>query len=345
MRSAPGAVPGRGDGDAMSGGSPTPLQLEVRAELFSQLAAMEDAGLPFDTALRLVELPPRERPRLERTRKLIRLGIADAGLKGGLFTSMEASVLRAATAAGSPSRTLHLLADRYARGAARAKAIRSRMLLPVLMLVIAVLVSPLPGLVAGTLSWGRYGLKYVLPWIAAGGAAYLLGAPSRRGPLAYALRNDLRRVLSLVPLLGPAQARRNVRDFFAALALLLEAGMPILDALPIASGTVASPTLGRQLAQLGPRIEAGASFAQAVAELSFPGHARACALIVTGEASGALPQMLFRYAEAETAAIDRFDDLVAEWVPRLAYAAAASWIAYAIIRSGAFMPPLPQDLR
>ena len=89
---------------AMLGGSFTPMKFNVRADLFSQLATMEDAGLPFDNALRLVHLPPRERPRLAGTRKWIRLGIADAGLKGGLFTSIEASLLRAAAASGSPSR-------------------------------------------------------------------------------------------------------------------------------------------------------------------------------------------------------------------------------------------------
>ena len=63
------------------GGTLPPMKFNVRADLFSQLATMEDAGLPFDNALRLVHLPPRERPRLAGTRKWIRLGIADAGLK------------------------------------------------------------------------------------------------------------------------------------------------------------------------------------------------------------------------------------------------------------------------
>ena len=55
--------------------------------------------------------------------------------------------------------------------------------------------------------------------------------------------------------------------------------------------------------------------------------------------------MLSRYAEAEAAAIDRFDDLVAEWIPRLVYTSAALLIGYAVIHSGAFMPSLPHDLR
>jgi len=330
---------------AMLGDTLTPMKFDVRADLFRQLATMEDAGLPFDDALRLVHLPPREQPRLAGTRKWIRLGIADAGLKAGLFTSLEASLLRAAAASGSPSRAYHLLSDHYARRAGRTKVMKSRMMLPAVMLVIAIFIRPLPNLVAGTLTWGGYLLKYLLPWIAVGAAAYLLGEPSQRWESARALQNALGQVFSLVPLFGPIQGRRNVRDFFDSLAMLLEAGMPILDALPIALSTVRDQTLRTQLSRIKPRIEAGASFAQAVAELSFPSHAHACALIAPGEASGRLPQMLFRYSAAETAAINRFDDLVAEWVPRIAYTSTALLIGYAMIRSGAFMPSLPHDLR
>ena len=222
---------------------------------------------------------------------------------------------------------------------------KSRLLLPVVMLVIAVFIRPLPNLVAGTLTWGRYLLRYLIPWIAVGGAAYLLCQPSPRWQSARAVRDAFDRVFLLVPLFGPFQVRRNVRDFFDSLALLLEAGVPILDALPIALGTVRDQTLRKQLSQIKPRIESGASFAQAVFELSFPGHMLACALIAPGEASGALPQMLFRYSAAETAAINRFDDLVAEWVPRIAYTSTALLIGYAMIQSGAFRPSLPQSLR
>src|SRR3977135_145959 len=179
---------------AMLGDTLPPMKFNVRADLFSQLAAMEYAGLPFDNALRLVHLPPPERTRLAGTRKWIRLGIADAGLKGGLFTSIEASLLRAATASGSPSRAYHLLSDHYARRAARTKVMTSRMLLPGVMVVIAVFISSLPDLVAGTLPWGRYLLKYLLPWIAVGGAAYLLGELPHRWQSAQALRNALDRV-------------------------------------------------------------------------------------------------------------------------------------------------------
>jgi hypothetical protein len=55
--------------------------------------------------------------------------------------------------------------------------------------------------------------------------------------------------------------------------------------------------------------------------------------------------MLSRHSQAEGAAIDRFDDLVAEWLPRIAYTSAALLIGYGMIHGGAFMPSLPPQLR
>ena len=54
--------------------------------------------------------------------------------------------------------------------------------------------------------------------------------------------------------------------------------------------------------------------------------------------------MLSRYSEDETTAINQFDDLVAEWTPRLVYALVIVWIGYGILRSNAFMPRVPADL-
>src|SRR5487761_121851 len=327
---------------AMLSGSLSPMKFNIRADLFAQLGAMEEAGLPFDTVLDSVHLPANEGARLKATRKWIRvgLGIAEAGLRSGLFTPLEASLVRTATLSGSPARTYRLIADQCARRAARIKAIKSRMTFPALMVAVWIILGPVPNLVTGSLTLSSYLVKHLLPWIGAGVAAYLLvEVLRRRQPSArsfWEVRLD--GVLPFVPLFGPMEVRRNLRDFFDSLALLLDAGMPILEALPIALDTVRNQALKSQLAQIKPRIEAGASFGQAVAGLPLFGRTQACELIRTGEASGALPRMLFRYSEAETAAIDRFDDLAAEWIPRLAYASAALLVGYGIVHSGAFMP-------
>lgn len=330
--------------------SPIPMKFNIRADLFGQLAAMEEAGLPFDKVLDIVHLPVAEGARLTATRKWIRLGvgIAEAGRRSGLFTPLEASLVRTATVSGSPARTYRLMADRCARRAARIKAMRSRMILPAVMLAVWIILGPVPNLVTGSLTLSGYLVKRLLPWIGLGVTAYLLLDLLRRRQstgLSSSWQIRLHGVLPFVPLFGPMEVRRNLRDFFDGLGLLLEGGLPILEAFPIALDTVRNQALKSQLGQIRPRIEVGGSFWQAVAGLSLFGRTQAYELIRTGEASGALPRMLLRYSEAETAAIDRFDDLVAEWIPRIAYASTALLVAYELIHSGAFMPSLPQELR
>lgn len=325
------------------------MRFDSRADLFGQLAVMEEAGLPFEKVLDIVHLPSNERERLNATRKAIRLGlgIAEAGLRGGLFTPLEATLVRAATSSGSPARTYRLLSDQCARRTARMKAIKSRLGLPAIMFAIAIILGPVPSLMTGELTLTGYLAKHLLPWVAAGVVAYLLlGRLGRQGPGAHSSwRMRFDGVVPRVPMFGPMEVRRNLRDFFDSMALLLEAGVPILEAFPLALDTVRNQALKSQLAQIKPRIEAGTSFAQAFAGLPLFGCTQAFGVIRTGEASGTLPRMLLRYSEAETASIDRFDDLIAEWIPRLVYTSAALLIGYAIIRSGAFMPSLPPDLR
>jgi len=325
------------------------MNFSARADLFGQLAAMEEAGLPFDKVLEIVHLPPNESARLKATRKCVGLGlgIAEAGLRGGLFTPLEASLVRTATLSGSPARTYRLIADECARRAARVKALKSRLTIPAIMIAVWIVLGPVPNLVAGSLTLSSYLVKHLLPWIAVGVAGYLLlNAFRRRQPSARSSWEILLDgALPFVPLFGPMEVRRNLRNFFDSLGLLLEGGVPILEAFSVALDTVRNQALRSQLAQIKPRIEAGTSVGQALAGLSLFGRTQAYELIRTGEASGELPRTLLRYSEAETASIDRFDDLVVEWLPRIVYTSTALLIGYGIISGGAFMPSLPQQLR
>jgi len=325
------------------------LKFETRAELFRQLAAMEQAGLPVDRALGMVRLPRDAQPRVAAMRKWLGLGfgIGEAGLRGGLFTPLEAALLHAACNAGSPAHTYRRLADYCARRAARLAKMKSRLMLPLATLLIADFLGPLPKVFAGELSAGGYLLRCLLPLLALCAALYLLGElPRRLQPDSAAMRKiQLDGTLLRLPCFGTMIERRNVRDFFDSLALLLEAGMPILQALPIALEAMRNEEIRQRFSQIKPHIEAGASFTQAVGVLFFAGQAQASALIQAGEAGGALPDALFRCSDSETETIERFDDFVAEWTPRLVYTITALWIGYGIVHSGAFMPSLPGDLR
>jgi general secretion pathway protein F len=319
-----------------------PLSVATRAKLFAHLAAMEQSGLPADMAFSLLHLPRAARARVDATRKLIARGIdpATAGRRGGLFGELEAGCLRAALAAGSPAATYRRLADHYAERVALACSIKSAMAVPLFTFVVALFPRPLPALVAGSLAAGGYLLQCIVPLLAAIGIFRLGkrlphwlagGAPAE-------LRRQVEHALLRLPLVGAMTLRGNLRDFIEHLAILLEAGVPMFDALPLAEATVGNGMVRAECARIKPALLAGATLAQALAALPAIAGDQLVACVRTGEHSGCLPKMLFRYAATETAALSQLHRQAATWLPRALYALFLLWIGWGVLSSGAFMP-------
>ena len=312
-----------------------PLPALLRAQLYQHLAAMEKAGLPPDRAYALLDLGRAGRERVAAFRKLAarRNEPAGAGLASGLFTMFEARLLRAAFAAGSPLATYQRLADFHATRAQQLATLRSRMALPLAILAVALFVRPLPLVASGALSGGGYLWRVLAPMLVLGGAGLLamrLGEWFAAGGESPA-RASLGRALLAVPVFGPMHLRRNMRDFVDSLALLLEAGLPLFDAMPVALDTVGNRIVRADLDTMLPRLKAGATLAQAIKALQLADTGQLHALALTGEESGTLPEMLRRHAAAESDAINRFQHELTAWLPRVFYALVALWMAAGIL--------------
>ncbi|RSZ60190.1 hypothetical protein HF313_21300 [Massilia atriviolacea] len=318
-----------------------PLPAPLRAQLFQHLAAMEKAGLPPDKAYALLDLGRSGRERVAAFRKLAarRNEPAGAGLASGLFTVFEARLLRAAFTAGRALAAYQLLADFHATRERQLSLLRSRMMLPVAILIIALLVQPLPQMVAGTLSAGGYLWRVLAPLLVLAGAALLaLRASEWFGSGSESPgRAGIERALLALPVFGPMHLRRNMRDFVDSLALLLDAGLPLFDAMPVALDTVGNRIVRADLEAMLPKLEAGATLAQAVGALRLADTRQLRALVLTGEESGTLPEMLRRHAASESDSINRFQLEMMAWLPRVFYALVAVWMASSILAS----PPHP----
>ena len=328
---------------------PKPLPIQLRADLFNSLAAMEKAGLPVVKAAATFRLPGTAQARLEKFRQLISRGmdIATAGEKSALFTPLEVSLLRAALYAGSPAITYRRLADRYTQQAQQIANLKSRLLLPLFVLVIALLVQPLPSLVAGTLSGAGYLLQVLRPLVVLLGLYFLARWLKNGFVLAPATPTQagIVRQLTQTPLFGAMYVRRINRDFFASMALLLEAGISMLEALSKAVETLDNSVIREDFSHIKVRMQQGATLAQAVKPLVYLGNAEVVGYIQTGEGSGTLPEMLLRFADSETAAIKLFQQEFVAWLPRIAYGLIMLWMAYSILSGSAFMPNVPQELQ
>lgn len=321
-----------------------PLSYRVRAELYSQLAQLEMAGLPVDRALSVLQVAEPAQSRLVKMRELVlRQGIAQSGERSGLFTKLEARLIQAATNSGSPAYMYSRLADLYTRRALQVATMKSRMILPAVVFLLALIIEPLPGLISGATGVTGYFYRVLRPLIVV--VPLVLGVRwwlSR--PVDSAEPGAFSPLLSL-PLVGKLIVRQNVRDYFESLALMLEAGISMLDALPLALETITEPSIQREFARIAPHVASGATLSQAIADSAFLGaadiHHRAVAFIHTGEESGNLPEMLLRHTSMETSAIDDTFAQIATWAPRVFYGLVMIWMMVSLLSGPGFMPRVP----
>ncbi|MES2319097.1 MAG: type II secretion system F family protein [Pseudomonadota bacterium] len=312
-----------------------PLPLPVRALLFQHLAAMEKAGLPAERAFALLELGLGARDRVDTFRRLFARGVdpATAGSNSGLFTTFETRLLRAAFSAGSPEPTYRRLAVHHAAHARQASTLRARLVLPVAVLAIALFVQPLPQLFSGTISMADYMLRTVVPLgviACIGMVATNLNAWFGSGEAAPG-RQAVERALLAMPLFGKLHLRRNARDFTESLALLLQAGLSLFEALPVALDTVDNHLVRQDLATLLPAVHEGATLSQAIAKLRLVDTKQLFAFVHTGEESGSLAEMLMRHADAESESLALAQGEIMTWLPRVLYALVALWMVVQLL--------------
>ena len=324
-----------------------PLSFRIRAELFAQLAQMEIAGLPFDRAFAVLQVAGSAMPRLIAMRaQMKRHPFAMSGERSGLFTKMEARLIHAAVTGGSPARIYQRLADFYTARAMQIATMRSRMMMPIFVFLLALAIQPLPGLVTGSVGVFGYLFQVLRPLLVIaliGFGVYwwwrkLAATNGQAGNVPW---------LSM-PLVGKLIVRQNVRDFFESLALMLEAGVSMLDALPLALDTINVPEIRREFARIAPRVAAGSTLAEAISDSTFLGDVasreRVVAFIHTGEQSGTLPEMLLRHTAMETHAINDWYEIAATWAPRILYGLVMLWMVVSILTGPGMMTRVPADL-
>lgn len=291
---------------------------------------MEKAGVPAERAFSLLNLGPAARQRVDAFRRLFARGIepASAGFTSGLFTVFETRLLRAAFGAGSPQATYERLAASHATRASQMSALRARLVLPTAILALELFVQPLPQLFTGALSLSGYAAKTIIPLAVLGiigalavhfNAWFASGAPAPSRPA-------IERALLAMPLFGKLHLRRNARDFTESLAMLLQAGVALFEALPPALATVDNHLVRADLARLLPETESGATLSQAIARLQVVDTRQLYAFVHTGEESGTLPEMLLRYADAESESLAQAQNELVTWFPRVLYALVAIWM-------------------
>ncbi|WP_143735971.1 type II secretion system F family protein [Methyloprofundus sedimenti] len=144
------------------------------------------------------------------------------------------------------------------------------------------------------------------------------------------LRGSIFKLQLTLPLLAHWLIRRQIKEFLLILGLMLDAGVPMLEALPKAANTVKNALLAQRIRTAGFSIQEGCSLTGVLMQIK-EFKSSTLQIIAIGEQSGTLATSLLHFARLEAEAISIQEEMLAEWIPRLIYMAIAVWMAYSII--------------
>lgn len=288
------------------------------ALLTRQLATLIGSGLPIEQALGTVARQT-NKARINSLLLAVRARVLEGhSLATALqdFPRVFPELFRATVAAGEQSGHLELVFERLADYTENRQNLRQKVGLalfyPLLLTIVAIAIvigllayvvpqviqvfnsvsQQLPPLTRALIATSEFLSDY--GWLLSGLAvAVVLG-------FSYAIRyNSIRfriqQLLLELPLLGRLLRGLNSARFARTFSILISSGVPVLDALRIASQVIGNLPMRAALSKASDNVKEGGSLHQALAESGyFP--PMAVQLVASGESSGRLDSMLERAA-------------------------------------------------
>jgi general secretion pathway protein F len=210
--------------------------------------------------------------------------------------------------------------------------IRSGMVLPMLTLIAAAFIAPLPGLFQEGATIFGYLFSATFPLI----LAFLMWQVMQRfmetrnyhgqlGP------NWVDSLLLQAPLVGGVEQKKNLSDFSSLLGLQLNAGVAMPEALDVCSRCMQNGFYRIEAQRLAQVTRKGSALSENI-KVGMLWPQEFAASLTAGEKAGAIDEQLKRYArharEAYTRAIKQF----AEWLPRIIYGIVALFMIWNILK-------------
>jgi len=259
------------------------------------------------------------------------LPISEAGFKAGIFDDTHKTLIHAAEASGQLVAVYRQLATHYSRQNTRSKKVKSRLYLPILVLMISLFVQPLPAFINADISGVEY-LRLSLGRLVSIGLGVFLLMRLPTIMISLGIEKAWHRLLMRVPVVANWIIKRQINEFFFILALMLESGLVFAEALPKAVASIKISVIRDHFIP-GLKISAsGVSVRDTLANVSII-KTTMLHVIYSSEQSGKLVSGILHFTKIESETLGLQDDALAEWLPRLAYSLIAIWMAYSLLGS------------
>ena len=286
---------------------------KLRVLFLRQMAAMMQAGMPVHQALEILSRSDGNPPYQSFLQDLLK-GIMAGHLlhemlaqHPRLFSASLCGLVRAGEASGSLTQIFAQLADFEEHRYEAREALKSALLYPVILLVVAVVslvlmtVFVLPAFAAmlqdlrAELPWTTKLLLTFMAFVESHIALLVVGIVLGVAALFALLRHEKSRtaidgLLLKLPILGPLQSYAAWRILLELLAVMLANGIPLTTALAMARDVPANLQVRLEMRALQQQVEAGQPFAVSLRQrTSCPGLL--VELLMAGETTGTLDAM------------------------------------------------------
>lgn len=311
-----------------------PPSIKFTAELFAQLAQMEDAGLAALQSFSMIKTNGKEdKQRILDVLMYLNSGcsIADSCFRSHLVIEADRHLIGAAEMSGQLNSVYKYLARDYEDKLLRQQKVKARLYLPGLILVLAVLIQPLPQLINSKISVVLYLQTTV-------GALFVLGLVIL---CVWRLPRFLERVgLSSIfhflqfklPIINRWIQRCQINDFLSVLAMMLAAGVSFSDALPKSILSVKNTYLRKTFSLALSKSTCGLSVRESLSAVPAM-TSTALQVINSAEQSGKLAESLLHFTRLESQSILIQNEILSEWLPRLVYLIIVIWMIKSILGS------------
>lgn len=297
------------------------------SDLARRLALLLQAGIPLLDALKMVAGAYADNQIQSSLCRMIEERVAAGDDLSEALRQAEPApspfvlgMVKSGEQTGTLAKVLADLADQLDRRQDFERKLRSALSYPallltgvvVLVIVLALWVLPLYenlytnlGSELPTLTGVIFDAGHLLPWLGLGLGLITIGgllALGRRYPRTW--RWELRRLSGSLPVIGPLQQQRQLAEFVDVLARLLNAGIPLLEALHTTRGMLQDVRLIRLTDSLLHGVRQGQRLGPILQQSSvFPSVA--CEMIGVAEETGKLDQMFGYVALVLHADIER----------------------------------------
>lgn len=157
-------------------------------------------------------------------------------------------------------------------------------------------------------SWVQYGYQQWLGGLILGGIAYRYLIPHFNWVNAWRDRLALQ-----LPIIGGLLTTAIFARWARILATLLNAGLPLIDALRMANPTIGNHIVQAAMENVLHQVSSGIHFSQALSAHACCPH-RLIQMITVGESAGQLAAMLEKVAHWQQAELDRSIDYFSKWL-------------------------------